>query len=226
MSATVPAPETETDAAPDLAAQLDDVLGRDPVVPVVVLDRAADAVPLAEALLAGGLRTIELTLRTPAALTAIERIASTVPEIAVGAGTVLSPQHARDARKAGASFLVTPGATPRLLDALEATGLPALPGVATASELLALHERGLRHAKLFPAEAAGGPALLKALAGPFPEFRFCPTGGISEESAQAWLALANVACVGGSWIAPREEIRAGKWKQIAERARAAAALRS
>jgi len=211
--------------APDRAAALDEVLARDPVLPVVVLDRAADAVPLAEALLAGGIRTVELTLRTPAALTAIERIASTVPDIAVGAGTVLSPQHARDARTAGARFLVTPGATPRLLDALRQTGLPHLPGVATASELLALHERGLRHAKLFPAEASGGPALLKALGGPFPEFRFCPTGGISIESAPAWLALPNVACVGGSWIAPRDEIAAGAWKTIAQRARAAAALR-
>lgn len=210
----------------DPVAALDSVLERDPVIPVVVLDKAADAVPLARALLDGGVRTIELTLRTPAALTAIERIAARVPEIAVGAGTVLSPQQARDARTAGASFLVTPGATERLLDALLDEELPFLPGCATASELIALHERGLRRAKFFPAVAAGGIPALQALGSVFPDVRFCPTGGIDANAAPDWLALPNVACVGGSWIASRAEIAAGDWKTVTERARRAAGLRS
>lgn len=210
----------------DPTATLDALLTRDPVVPVVVLDKAADAIPLAQALLEGGLRSIELTLRTPAALSAIERIASAVPEIAVGAGTVLSAAQARDARTAGASFLVTPGATERLLDALAEEELPFLPGCATASELLALHERGLRHAKFFPAVAAGGIPALSALGAPFAEMRFCPTGGIDVATAPDWLALPQVLCVGGSWIATRQQIAEGAWTQISAQARAAAALRA
>ncbi|MDO8187074.1 bifunctional 4-hydroxy-2-oxoglutarate aldolase/2-dehydro-3-deoxy-phosphogluconate aldolase [Conexibacter sp. JD483] len=213
-------------AAAVAVATLDSVLERDPVIPVVVLDKAADAVPLAHALLDGGIGTIELTLRTPAALTAIERIAAKVPEIAVGAGTVLSAEQARDAQLAGASFLVTPGATPTLLDALEQVGVPFLPGCATASELLALHERGIRRAKFFPAETAGGTAALKALGSVFDGVRFCPTGGITPQTAPAWLALDNVACVGGSWIAPRAEIAAHEWDAIEQRAREAVALRA
>lgn len=210
----------------DPVVTLDTVMERDPVIPVVVLDKAADAIPLAQSLLAGGLHTIELTLRTPAALSAIERIAAAVPQIAVGAGTVLSAQQAADARKAGATFLVTPGATPRLLDALVEQQLPFLAGVATASELLALHERGLRHAKFFPAEANGGIPALKALAGPFGDVRFCPTGGISVESAPKWLALGSVPCVGGSWIATREQIANHEWSAIERQAREVAALRA
>jgi 2-dehydro-3-deoxyphosphogluconate aldolase/(4S)-4-hydroxy-2-oxoglutarate aldolase len=209
----------------DHTAALDALLTGDPVVPVVVLDKAADAVPLARALLAGGLHSIELTLRTPAALSAIERIASAVPEIAVGAGTVLSAAQARDARTAGASFIVTPGATERLLDGLAENEVPYLPGCATASELLGLHERGLRHAKFFPAVAAGGIPALRALGAPFAEMRFCPTGGIDAASAPEWLALGNVLCVGGSWIATRQQIADGAWDQIEQQARAAAALR-
>ncbi|HEX4805165.1 MAG TPA: bifunctional 4-hydroxy-2-oxoglutarate aldolase/2-dehydro-3-deoxy-phosphogluconate aldolase, partial [Conexibacter sp.] len=179
---------------------IDALLDRGPVIPVATIADAGDAVPLARALLDGGLRTIEVTLRTPAALAAIERIAAEVPEIAVGAGTVTGADDARAARDAGARFLVAPGATPSLLDALAASGLPYLPGCATPSELIALQERGLHAAKLFPAEAVGGVAFAQALAGPFPRMRLCPTGGIDQDGAAAYLALPNVACVGGTWL--------------------------
>ena len=199
----------------------DALLALDPVIPVVVLDDAEHAVPLARALLAGGLHTIEVTLRTPAALEAIERIAAEVPEITLGAGTVASAEQVAAAAAAGARFLVSPGQTPRLLDALEASGLPFLAGCATPSDVLALLERGIGCAKLFPAEVVGGVAMARALAGPFPQLRLCPTGGISPESAADYLALPNVACVGGSWIAAG----APDWSVVTARARTAAALR-
>lgn len=200
------------------------VLDLAPVVPVVVLDDAADAVPLARALVAGGLPAIEVTLRTPAALDAIRAIAEGVPEAVVGAGTVITPDQVRDAVAAGARFLVSPGWTDGLLEAMRASGVPFLPGVSTTSEVVALLERGVREMKFFPAEAAGGTAYLKSLAGPLPQARFCPTGGIGPESAPAYLALPNVGCVGGSWMLPKDAVGAGDWERVEALARAAAAL--
>jgi len=171
------------------------------VIPVVVLEDAERAVPLARTLVDAGMRAIEITLRTPAALEAIERIAAEVPDATVGAGTVLSPAQGRDALAAGAQFLVSPGATPALLDAL--ADAPLLAGAVTASEVMALLERGITAAKFFPAEASGGVPALRALGAPFPQMRFCPTGGIDAESADDYLALPNVACVGGSWMIPQ-----------------------
>ncbi|MFD0205464.1 MULTISPECIES: bifunctional 4-hydroxy-2-oxoglutarate aldolase/2-dehydro-3-deoxy-phosphogluconate aldolase [Saccharothrix] len=201
-----------------------DLLALSPVIPVVVVDDAAHAVPLAEALLRGGVRVIELTLRTPAALAAIERVAAEVPGIVIGAGTVTAPEHAEQAAKAGAAFLVTPGSTDRVLDAAEDTGLPFLPGAATVSEAMRLAERGLTSLKFFPAEAAGGVDYLKSIGGPLPGLRFCPTGGITPATAPDYLALPNVGCVGGSWLAPKEALAAGDWARVEELARAASAL--
>ncbi|MEV5573080.1 bifunctional 4-hydroxy-2-oxoglutarate aldolase/2-dehydro-3-deoxy-phosphogluconate aldolase [Spirillospora sp. NPDC052269] len=195
-----------------------------PVVPVVVLDDADAAVPLARALVAGGLRAIEVTLRTDAAIGAIERIAAEVPDAVVGAGTVVAPSDAERSLKAGARFLVSPGCTPALRDAMTATGLPFLPGVSSASEAMALLEHGVTAMKFFPAEAAGGVPFLKALGGPLPQVRFCPTGGITPESAPRYLALPNVGCVGGSWLTPADAVRAGDWDRIASLAKQAAAL--
>ena len=180
---------------------IDELFELTDVIPVVVLDDAEQAVPLARELVAAGTPAIEITLRTPAALDAIERIAAEVPDARVGAGTVISPTQGRAALAAGAQFLVSPGATPALLDGL--AGAPLLPGAATASEVMALLERGITKAKFFPAEASGGVGALRALAGPFPQMRFCPTGGITAASAPDYLALPNVACVGGSWMIPR-----------------------
>ena len=179
---------------------VEEVCALAPVIPVVVIDDVDDAVPLAEALVRGGLPAIEVTLRTDAALTAIERIAAEVDGAVVGAGTVTTNAQIADALSAGARFLVSPGATPSLLDGLEASGLPFLPGTATASDMVALIERGITHAKLFPAEVVGGVGALKAFAGPFPQLRFCPTGGIKAANAPAYLEQPNVVCVGGSWM--------------------------
>jgi 2-dehydro-3-deoxyphosphogluconate aldolase/(4S)-4-hydroxy-2-oxoglutarate aldolase len=201
------------------------VLALAPVVAVVIVEDVEDAVPLARALVAGGLPAIEVTLRTPAALDAIERIAAEVPEAVVGAGTVVSGAQIEAARQAGARFLVSPGSTPLLLDALEASGLAFLPGVATASDLIGLLERGIETAKLFPAEALGGLALLRAFSGPFGQVAFCPTGGIDEATAPRYLALPNVAAVGGSWMVPANAVRAGAWTAIEGFARSAAELR-
>jgi 2-dehydro-3-deoxyphosphogluconate aldolase/(4S)-4-hydroxy-2-oxoglutarate aldolase len=191
-----------------------DLLGISPVVPVVVIDDATDAVPLAEALLRGGIAVMEITLRTPAGLEAIERVAAEVPGTVVGAGTVTTPEEADDARRAGARFLVTPGATDRLLAAALDTGLPLLPGASTLTEILRLREHGQDAIKFFPAEAAGGTAYLSAVAGPVPDVRFCPTGGITPGNAADYLALPNVGCVGGSWLTPRAEVRSGNWAAI------------
>lgn len=202
----------------------DELLDLGPVIPVVALDDAALAVPLARALLAGGLHTIEVTLRTPAALPAIARIAAEVPEIAVGAGTLATATDVEAARAAGARFLVSPGATPRLLDALATSELPFLAGCATPSDALALLERGIACAKLFPA-ATVGPELARALAGPFPRLRLCPTGGIDPASAPDWLALPNVACVGGTWLTRGPLRERQDLERVTALARAAAALR-
>lgn len=197
-----------------------------PVVPVVVIDDPGIAVPVARALVAGGLPAIEVTLRTPTALTSIERIAAEVPGAVVGAGTVLSPEQAQAAVRAGAAFLVSPGATPRLLDAMADCGVPYLPGAVTASEVMALAERGISEVKFFPAQAAGGVPYLKSLAGPLPGVRFCPTGGIDAAAAASYLALPNVACVGGSWLTPSAALSAQAWDRIEQLARDAAGLRA
>ncbi|MGW3114109.1 bifunctional 4-hydroxy-2-oxoglutarate aldolase/2-dehydro-3-deoxy-phosphogluconate aldolase [Streptomyces sp. NPDC001091] len=211
MTSPVPSPASVLDLAP--------------VLPVVVLSDAADAVPLARALVAGGLRAIEVTLRTPAALDGIRAIAEEVPEAVVGAGTVITPDQVTRCVAAGARFLVSPGWTETLLAAMRESGVPFLPGVSTASEVVALLERGVREMKFFPARAAGGTAYLRSLAGPLPDARFCPTGGITEASAPEYLALPNVGCVGGSWMVPADAVAAGDWARIEELARGAAGLR-
>ncbi|MEU7410895.1 bifunctional 4-hydroxy-2-oxoglutarate aldolase/2-dehydro-3-deoxy-phosphogluconate aldolase [Streptomyces sp. NPDC042638] len=201
------------------------VLDLAPVLPVVVLADAADAVPLARALVAGGLPAIEVTLRTPAALDAIRAIAAEVPQAVVGAGTVITPEQVEACAAAGARFLVSPGWTEALLEAMRGSGVPFLPGVSTTSEVVALLERGVREMKFFPAQAAGGAPYLRSLAGPLPQARFCPTGGIGPASAPEYLALPNVGCVGGSWMVPADAVAAGDWGRIEELARAAAGLR-
>ncbi|MGW7042323.1 bifunctional 4-hydroxy-2-oxoglutarate aldolase/2-dehydro-3-deoxy-phosphogluconate aldolase [Streptomyces avermitilis] len=200
------------------------VLDLAPVVPVVVVEDAADAVPLARALVAGGLPAIEVTLRTPAALDAIRAVAAEVPDAVVGAGTVITPAQVADSAAAGARFLVSPGWTEELLAAMQGSGLPFLPGVSTTSEVVALLERGVREMKFFPARAAGGTDYLRSLAGPLPQARFCPTGGIALASAPAYLELPNVGCVGGSWMLPGDAVAARDWGRIEELAREAAAL--
>ncbi|BBG02362.1 MULTISPECIES: bifunctional 4-hydroxy-2-oxoglutarate aldolase/2-dehydro-3-deoxy-phosphogluconate aldolase [Pseudonocardia] len=195
-----------------------------PVVPVVVLDDAGSAVPLARALVDGGLPVIEVTLRTPAAAEAVRRIVAEVPDAVVGTGTVRTPADVRLSVDAGARFLVSPGATPRLLDAMEDSGLDLLPGTSSISEMLAVAERGHTAMKFFPAEAAGGRPFLRSVAGPLPDLRFCPTGGITVASAPDYLALPNVSCVGGSWLTPSDLVAAGDWDRIRSLAAAAAAL--
>ncbi|ADG80777.1 2-dehydro-3-deoxy-phosphogluconate aldolase OS=Tsukamurella paurometabola (strain ATCC 8368 / DSM / CCUG 35730 / CIP 100753 / JCM 10117 / KCTC 9821 / NBRC 16120 / NCIMB 702349 / NCTC 13040) OX=521096 GN=Tpau_4209 PE=3 SV=1 [Tsukamurella paurometabola] len=190
------------------------LLDHAPVIPVVAIDDIDHAVPIARALVAGGVPLIELTLRTPVALAAIERIAGEVPEIRIGAGTIVRPEQAAQARAAGAQFLVSPGSTPSLLAAMADTGLPHLPGVATVSEVLAALEAGYTELKLFPAAAIGGTALLTSIAGPVPTARFCPTGGITASTAPQYLALPNVGCVGGSWLVTRGATATADWPAI------------
>lgn len=199
------------------------ILALAPVMPVATIDDAAIAVDYAAALQRGGLRSVEITLRTGAALAAIEAIARAVPGIAVGAGTVLGPADLQAAADAGARFAVSPGATAALYGAR--APIPWLPAVATASELMTGIGHGHRCFKFFPAACAGGVALLRALHGPFPQARFCPTGGIDVATVRDWLALPNVACVGGSWLAPADALRARDWQRVEELARAAATLR-
>jgi 2-dehydro-3-deoxyphosphogluconate aldolase/(4S)-4-hydroxy-2-oxoglutarate aldolase len=193
-----------------------------PVVPVLTIERTADAVPLARALVKGGLPVLEITLRTEAALAALAAIAAEVPDAVVGAGTVLQPRQFDDVTRAGARFAVSPGCTPALVTAARAAGLPFLPGIQTVSEAMVLAEQGFGLMKFFPADVAGGLAWLKAVAAPLAGLRFCPTGGVGAETAQTYLSLANVACVGGSWVAPRDAVAAGDWVRI-ERLAAAAA---
>ncbi len=196
-----------------------------PVIPVVVIHDLQAAVPMARALVAGGTPAIEVTLRTPVALDAIRAIAAEVEGATVGAGTVLGVADLHAAQAAGARFAVSPGSSPRLLDAADDSVLPLLPGVATASEAMALLERGYRHLKFFPAVPAGGAKLLAAWASPLPQLRFCPTGGIGLSSAPEFLALSNVLCVGGSWLTPADKLAAGDWAGIERLAREAAVLR-
>ncbi|UFQ15330.1 MULTISPECIES: bifunctional 4-hydroxy-2-oxoglutarate aldolase/2-dehydro-3-deoxy-phosphogluconate aldolase [Streptomyces] len=210
-----PTPPTPSPSVLDLA----------PVVPVVVVEDLADAVPMARALVAGGLPAIEVTLRTPVALDAIRAIAAEVPDAVVGAGTVISTRNVEDSVAAGARFLVSPGWTESLLAAMRGSGVPFLPGVSTASEVVALLEHGVSEMKFFPAEAAGGTAYLKSLGGPLPQARFCPTGGITADTAPSYLALKNVGCVGGSWMLPSDAVAARDWARVESLAREAAALR-
>jgi 2-dehydro-3-deoxyphosphogluconate aldolase/(4S)-4-hydroxy-2-oxoglutarate aldolase len=198
---------------------MEDYFRRAPVIPVLTISRIEHAVPLARALVSGGLPVLEVTLRTPAALEALAVIQREVPEAVVGLGTILAPGDVASALKSGAAFGVSPGLTPELAQAAREASLPFLPGVATASEVMRARAYGFRHLKFFPAEAAGGRVAVASLSGPFPEIRFCPTGGIREETASAWLALPNVPCVGGSWLAPEHDLEAGAWDKIAARAR-------
>ena len=202
-----------------------DLVAFGPVIPVIVIDRVECAVPMANALVDGGIRVLEVTLRTGAALAAIETIAREVPEAIVGAGTLRSAADARSAHAAGARFGVSPGYSAAVADACRALGLPLLPGVATASEVMRAVDDGFRFLKFFPASAAGGPALLKAWASPFGDVAFCPTGGIGIDSAPEWLALPNVRVVGGSWLTPADALASGDWERITRLARQASALR-
>ena len=195
------------------------------MMPVVVANSPEEGVGIARALVAGGLPAIELTLRTEAALEAIRAIATEVPEILVGAGTITRPGQAKLAADAGAQFLVSPGTTGSLLHAMQDSGLPFLPGTSTVSEVLAALEAGITELKFFPAEAAGGVPFLKSIAGPLPGARFCPTGGITAASAPSYLALPNVGCVGGSWLTPADAVASGDWDRISALAAEAAALR-
>ncbi|HRF63574.1 MAG TPA: bifunctional 4-hydroxy-2-oxoglutarate aldolase/2-dehydro-3-deoxy-phosphogluconate aldolase [Candidatus Competibacter sp.] len=197
-----------------------------PVIPVIVIDDLAQAVPLARALIAGGVRVLEVTLRTPVALAAIRVIAREVPEAIVGVGTLTRPEEFTEARDAGACFGVSPGLTPVLIEAARESGLLLLPGVMTPSEVIAARLAGFRELKLFPAQQAGGIGMLQALTGPFPDVTFCPTGGITAETAPDYLALPNVACVGGSWLTPKAALAAGDWEAVTALVRQAVALTS
>ncbi len=194
-----------------------------PVIPVLVIDDVAKAADLAAALVDGGLFTLEVTLRTPQALAVISAMAE-VRGAVPGAGTVLTPDDARRAQDAGATFAVSPGSTDELVEACEAIGLPLLPGAATATEAMRLLAHGYSFLKFFPAEASGGVPALKAIAAPLPQITFCPTGGIGAANAEAYLSLANTVCVGGSWVAPADAVAAGDWDQVRSLAAAAAAL--
>jgi len=196
-----------------------------PVIPVIVLERVEHAVPLARALVDGGVRVLEVTLRTPAALACIEAIARAVPDAVLGAGTLRSAADVRAAKDAGCVFGVSPGYTSAIGTACREAGLPLLPGVATASEVMAANADGLTFLKFFPATQAGGIPMLKALAGPFPDVAFCPTGGITPETAPQFLALPNVKVCGGSWLTPADAIASDDWSRITSIARAASALR-
>jgi 2-dehydro-3-deoxyphosphogluconate aldolase/(4S)-4-hydroxy-2-oxoglutarate aldolase len=194
------------------------------ILPVVTVDSVDQARKLADALLAGGLRTIELTLRTPIAIEALAILKKTLPDIVIGAGTVLSEEQIKRSIDAGADFLVTPGTPPALADALAQAAIPAVPGAATPTELLSLMARGFRVCKLFPATAVGGLAMLKGLAGPLAELRLCPTGGIGENDAADYLAQPNVVCIGGSWMVAKDWLAAGDYAKVTESSRRAAAI--
>jgi 2-dehydro-3-deoxyphosphogluconate aldolase/(4S)-4-hydroxy-2-oxoglutarate aldolase len=202
-----------------------DIMRASPVIPVIAIDNIDHAVPLARALVAGGIRVLEVTLRTTHGLAAIRAIAEQVPEAIVGVGTLTRPEEFVSARDAGAVFGVSPGLTPALVEATKASGLPLLPGVMTPSEVMAAREQGFRQLKLFPAVPAGGVGMLDALAGPLGDVVFCPTGGISQQSAAQFLACRNVACVGGSWLTPKDAMQGGDWQRITALAAAASRLR-
>jgi 2-dehydro-3-deoxyphosphogluconate aldolase/(4S)-4-hydroxy-2-oxoglutarate aldolase len=203
---------------------ISEIMKTSPVIPVLVVEDAGHAGPLARALAAGGLKVLEVTLRTPCALDAIRRMSAEAPDAIVGAGTVLNADDLKRAVDAGARFIVSPGLTPGLARAAEQAGVPLLPGVATCGEIMGGLDLGLDHFKFFPAENVGGAAALKSIAGPFPQVHFCPTGGITPGNAAAYLALPTVLCVGGSWVAPRDAVAAGDWTRIEALAREAAGL--
>lgn len=203
---------------------LDEILSTGPVMPVIVLKRLEDAVPLARALVAGGVRVLEVTLRTPVALAAIEAIRKQVPEAIVGAGTVTRAFEFEQAVAAGAAFVVSPGLTSELIEVARTSLIPLLPGVMTPSEAMAARDAGFSRLKLFPAQQAGGIGMLKAMAGPLPDLCFCPTGGITPETAADYLRLPNVICIGGSWLAPEAAVTGGDWRAVEELAAAATAL--
>jgi 2-dehydro-3-deoxyphosphogluconate aldolase / (4S)-4-hydroxy-2-oxoglutarate aldolase len=209
-----------------LNAALKSSLQRVSVVPVLTIDRLEQAVPLGRALADGGLTALEITLRTPVALRAIEAMARELPHAMIGAGTILTADHARDAINAGARFLVSPGITPNLMHAAQNWAVPYLPGVATVSEAMALADMGFSFLKFFPAEPAGGAPFLKAIGAPVPNVGFCPTGGIGPANVREYLALSNVVCVGGSWVTPSAAVVADDWSEITRLAKTAAALKT
>lgn len=204
---------------------LDQIIAETSVMPVMVVDRSEDAVPLARALVAGGIRVLEITLRTAAGLEAVRAIKKEVPEAIVGVGTITTPAQLDASINAGAQFGVSPGSTPTLLKAIAASKLPFLPGVATTSEVMQALEFGFDVLKLFPAVAAGGIKMLESFRGPFPQVRFCPTGGINVQNAPDFLKLPNVVCIGGSWLTPKDLVASGNWTEITRLAREAAALK-
>ena len=208
-----------------MALPINEIVKIAPVVPVMVVERIEDAVPLATALYNGGLKVLEITLRTPCALDAITAMVEALPgDAVIGAGTVITPADLEKAVKVGSTFLVSPGTTPALIEAAKASPVPLLAGVATPTEAMNLYVQGFTHQKFFPAEAAGGVPMLKSIAGPLPQITFCPTGGIDLAKAPSYLALPNVQCVGGTWMAPRELMKAGRWDEIERLAREAASL--
>lgn len=202
-----------------------DIMHASPVIPVIAIDKLDQAVPMARALVEGGIRVLEVTLRTEHGLPAIRAIVEQVPDAIVGVGTLTQPEEMAAARDAGAVFGVSPGLTPALIAGARTSGLPLLPGVMTPSEVMVARDAGFRQLKLFPAVPAGGVGMLNAIAGPMPDVMFCPTGGISAETAPQFLACRNVACVGGSWLTPKDAMQAGDWARIREIAKAAAGLR-
>lgn len=215
-----------TDSQSKKQHRVETVMNAAPVIPVVIVDDPAKAVLMARALVKGGLPAIEVTLRTARALDCLAAVAEEVEGAIPGAGTVLDPAQIAAVEKAGAQFMVSPGSSPVLLDAAENSTVPMLPGAATASEMMALGERGYRFLKFFPAGPAGGPTYLKALSSPLPQFRICPTGGVNVDNAADYLGLSNVLCVGGSWVAPQKLVEAGDWEAIEALAFAAAAMKA
>lgn len=209
-----------------MTIDIKDIMQTSPVVPVMVIENLDDAVPLAKALVDGGLKVLEITLRTEPALQAIKAIKEAVPDAIVGAGTIINTETLQASIDAGAEFIVTPGSTPSIIDAALASGIPILPGINTPSEAMVLLEKGITAMKFFPAEAAGGIPMLKSIAGPLPQIQFCPTGGVNPKNAPDYLALKNVACVGGSWMAPADLVSAGDWAEIKRRAQEASQLAS
>ncbi len=203
---------------------IEKIMNTAPVIPVMVIDKVENAVPLAQALVGGGLKVLEITLRTAAALESIREIKAAVPDAIVGAGTIINTQTLDQALEAGSEFIVTPGATPAIIDAALSSKVSILPGINTPSEAMALLEKGISALKFFPAEAAGGVPMLKAIGGPLPQITFCPTGGINPNNAREYLALKNVACIGGSWMAPANLVAEGRWEEIQNLAAEASTL--
>lgn len=207
-----------------MSSTIQDIMNTSPVIPVMVINNLEQAVPLAHALVEGGLKVLEITLRTPVALEAIRAIKAEVPDAIVGAGTVINTETLQQSIAAGAEFLVSPGVTDSLLDEALASGVPLLPGVISPSEVMRLLEKGITAMKFFPAQAAGGIPMLKAIGAPLPQVSFCPTGGVNPGNARDYLALTNVACVGGSWMAPTSLVDAGDWTEIKRLAVEAASI--